>query len=436
MPPALQEGIFHAPGHRSGPSFALLFLETSPDAPAAEVGAALGGIWQMLQALKGGGVADLPGHAVPAGNLTCLIGYGINAFELSGARRALPDELAQFGRFRSPLTLGGGPLLAGSGQLYAADVRKNPATEAVVLQFIGDGTLAVDRAVVETWKVLHDRQRAGSTVLQLAAFFQGFQRDDHRSWIDFHDGVSNLPSQRREEAIVIKDVSAEGDRWTVGGTYMAFLRMAADLAVWRGLSREQQELLVGRDKLSGCPLTANGALTPAAGCPVAGTREAGETGNEAFLEPADPPEASALAMSHVQRVNHHRQDFDARDSLRIFRQGYEFLEPITEAPGFRAGLNFVSFQDTPERLLRILTQPAWLGKTNFGGDPDHPLPGMDRFLTVRAAGIFLVPPAAAGESFPGSSLFMPRPRRNRVASSTTGGARRRSTRSARPVQGE
>jgi hypothetical protein len=75
------------------------------------------------------------------------------------------------------------------------------------------------------------------------------------------------------------------------------------------------------------------------------------------------------------------------------------------SPGFRAGLDFVSFQDTPERLLRVLTQAGWLGGTNFGGDPDNPLPGMDRLLTGRAGGVFLAPPATDDETFPGSSIF-------------------------------
>jgi deferrochelatase/peroxidase EfeB len=113
-----------------------------------------------------------------------------------------------------------------------------------------------------------------------------------------------------------------------------------------------------------------------------------------------------LRQSHVQRANHHVKPASDRNSLRIFRQGYEFLEPLGVAPGFRAGLNFVSFQDTPERLLRILTQDSWLGGTNFGGDPDNPLSGMDRLLTVRAGGVFLAPPVTDEERFPGSSIFL------------------------------
>lgn len=409
----LQEGVYHAPGQRPGAAFCLLFLRAAA-LDAAVIQRALTVLWETYQNLKQGLVAELRDPAlgdvgVPSGNLTVLIGYGIKAFEIPGVRRPAPEELADFGRFRSPLLQGGGPLLANSGQSYASDVSLNPASEHIAVQFIADSELAVSRAVVETWKVLDPMVDAASQLhpLQIVAFYRGFQRDDHRSWIGFHDGISNLPSDQRHLAITIKPPSNPDDAWTEGGSYLAFLRMAVDLRTWTALDRTQQELLVGRDKLSGCPLAgmdAAGKPIPAAGCPVPGTRQITEPGNEAFRT-ASPVADAQLNASHVQRVNHHRNDFASRDSLRIFRQGYEFLEPATEAPGFRVGLNFVSFQDTPQRLQRIFQQDGWLGRTNFGGDPANPLPGIDRLLTVRAAGIFLIPPVVDGERFPGETLF-------------------------------
>ena len=164
------------------------------------------------------------------------------------------------------------------------------------------------------------------------------------------------------------------------------------------------------DKLSGCPLVefdGTGDPVAQAGCPVAGTKEIdpSDKRNAPFREPPSTRDA-LLVKSHVQRANHHVPDPDSRNSLRIFRQGYEFLEPSELAPSIRAGLNFVSFQDTPERLFRMLTQPGWLGRTNFGGDEEDPLPGMDRLLTVRAAGVYQVPPVIADEPFPGSSVLI------------------------------
>jgi deferrochelatase/peroxidase EfeB len=407
----LQEGIYHAKGMRPGDAFGILFLRAAEDKTAAEVGHAISEIWQILQGVKNGQIADLPGHEVPKGDLSVLIGYGQNAFKLDGAQKTLPAELTQ-GKFLSPLPSGGGPLLGGSGLCYASDVRVNAATEEVMLQFIGTSELAVNRAVVEVWKYLNDTTdpvTARSTLL-ISAFYTGFQRDDARSWIDFHDGISNMRSEDRALAIKIKTGGAPEDAWAVGGAYLAFIRVSVDLVAWRGLTKDQQEIIVGRDKLTGAPLVsvdAQGKPVAVAGCPVAGTTQIIDKGNEAFREPANVA-PGPIKSSHVHRANHHLGNISQPASARVYRQGYEFLETCPEPPGFRVGLNFVSFQDTPRRLTKImLTQKSWLGNTNFGGEEDahQPLPGMAKFLQVRAAGMFVVPPVVPGETFPGAAIF-------------------------------
>jgi len=281
---------------------------------------------------------------------------------------------------------------------YAPDVHANMATEAFCVQVIAETKLAVDRAVVETWKTLAD---AAQPALELTTFYLGNQRDDHRSWIDFHDGLSNLRSEDRESVIAIGPGTDEA--WAAGGTYLAFLRLAVDLVGWRRLDRSTQELAVGRDKLSGCPLVGldeSGAPRADPGCPVAGT-EIHETPNDGPF--AEPPEVSdpVVRASHVQRANHHIRPASDFGSRRIFRQGYEFLEWADGPPGFRAGLNFVSFQDTPARLLKMMTAGGWLGSTNFGGDEDA-RPELASLLSVYGAGIYFVPPVVDGEPFPGA----------------------------------
>lgn len=71
MPPQLQEGIYHAPGHRPGRAFAILFLQAGPDVNAALIGTAVQSLWALYQSLKRGEVPDLPRHPVPSGDLTC-----------------------------------------------------------------------------------------------------------------------------------------------------------------------------------------------------------------------------------------------------------------------------------------------------------------------------------------------------------------------------
>ena len=401
---ALQEGIYHRPGQRPGRFFALLFLRADPALDAAAAGAALGDLWAMYVELKAGRVRDLPGVQLPSADddaMTVLLGYGRNAFALDGVARPRPRGLGDDHLFRSALPEGGGPLLRGSGLAYAPEVSANKATEAFCIQVIADSKLAVDRAVVETWKALADRDGPG---LRLTTFYLGFQRNDRRSWIDFHDGLSNLRSADREAVIAI-DPGGDED-WAAGGTYLAFVRLGVDLVAWRALERRAQELAVGRDKLSGCPITgvgADGELLADAGCPVAGTRIWEHANDDRFAEPPETSEPVVRA-SHVQRANHHHRPASDSGSRRIFRQGYEFLEWADGAPGFRAGLNFVSFQDTPARVLRMLTLEGWLGDTNFGGDAAAQ-PRLGSLLSVYAAGVYFVPPVAAGEAFPGAAAL-------------------------------
>lgn len=408
----LQEGIYHAPGRRPGRHFALLFLRVVAGVDAAGAAAALGDLWGMYQGLKAGRVRDLEGAVVPAGDMTVLLGFGRNAFELEGTELPRPRGLADEYLFRSADPAGGGPLLRGSGLRYADDVRANMATEAFCVQVIAETKLAVDRAVVETWKALSD---AAQPALEPTTFYLGNQRDDHRSWIDFHDGLSNLRSEDREGVIAIGPGTDEG--WAVGGTYLAFLRLAVDLVAWRRLSRSGQELAVGRDKISGCPIVAldeDGAPRTDPGCPVAGTQIHEAPNDEPF---AEPPEVTdpVVRSSHVQRANHHIRPSSDFGSRRIFRQGYEFLEwadtrspggsqGTGAPPGFRAGLNFVSFQDTPSRLLKMLTAGGWLGGANFGGDEDA-RPELASLLSVYGAGIYFVPAVVDGEPFPGAAAL-------------------------------
>lgn len=403
MSGSMQEGIFFQEGARPGKFFLITFLATEPGVDAAQVKRCLGSLWRTLSDLKTGLVEDLPGYPVPAGDLKVTIGYGPLAFKLSGTA-AIPSELGPSNRFLSPRTSGGGPLLNGGGLFYEDGLVKNTATEAIAVQFIAETQLAVLRAFVETWKALIDYpgESGAPATLYVAGHFQGFQRDDHRSWIDFHDGVSNLRSgPERENAITIKEDAYRG------GTYLCFLRLLVDLPRWRTLSRNEQELVVGRDKLTGCSLTdvdASGTASREAGCPFAGSSTVIDSGNDGFLEPPLVGHP-VLRQSHVQRANlQHSQNTSDPQSLRIFRQGYEFLEPSVGTPPFRLGLNFVSFQDTPRRVIRLLTRDGWLGNTNFGGAPIGEHAAME-LLKVNAGGIYLVPPVVPGEGFPGEAIF-------------------------------
>jgi deferrochelatase/peroxidase EfeB len=113
--------------------------------------------------------------------------------------------------------------------------------------------------------------------------------------------------------------------------------------------------------------------------------------------PVDLADPTGLGRSHVQRARRH-------PSLRMFRQGYEFVETLDAAPWLRVGLNFVAFQASPLPLVTALRTGSWLGGVAFSGGPDSPAP--PDLLTVRAAGLFAIPPAA-GLEVPGLTALWP-----------------------------
>lgn len=404
----LQEGIYWDAGARPGPAWGAAFLRVRPGISAAKIDEALTGLAGVFAGLRCGRISDLPGVELPRSGLSVLIGYGPKAFAIPSVVKKCPIGLDTKFQFAPPNAAGGGIVLPGSGLSYSEGLVRNPATEEILIQAIGDTSLAVARVFVEIQKYLDDHPDplTGIAPMELSAGFTGFNREDGRSWIDFHDGVSNLKSgTERKGAIEIKKAGTPiGDRWAVGGTYLAFMRLTVDISLWRALSVQEQELAVGRSKVTGCPIEAIDALgapVAASGCPFVGTNSISDPGNSGFTEPP-PVTDPRLLKSHVQRANHHLGPIDRDVSQRIFRQGYEFLDPPGAGRPMHIGLNFVSFQDSLIRVMRVLTLDGWLGGTNFGGAGDSLTKPLLRTL---AAGVFLCPPVVDGEVYPGQSIF-------------------------------
>ncbi len=407
MTDQIQEGVYFRPGERPPDHFAIAFLTLSNAPDPIRVRGLLDDIWNTIERLKSGDVADLPGQPFDPKNLSAFLGFGSSFFRRLALDSAMPPELK---RFRPPKPDGGGSVSLGSGLNYGPDVMRNPADAAISLQFTGDSALSVRRAVVEVWKTIENYSAShGSSPLILSGSYTGFGREDKRSWIDFFDGTSNMRSDQRLAAIQIKERSIQlPDKWKEGGTFLCFMRIRVALKSWKSLSRADQEILVGRDKLTGCPLVVaddGTGSTPIPGCPFSsgGNVEDGE--NEQFRFASRPAGSQELRNSHIHRANQGRSTSSDPESRLVFRQGYEFLDGIDEDGNPVLGLNFVSFQDTPERILGMLKLPGWLGNVNFGGDEANQPPGMDELLTVFAAGFFVSAPVSQDGKFPGREIF-------------------------------
>lgn len=401
MADRLQPGIYFRSKKRPPPCYRLLLLNVSDGADPKTVRRALEETMRMLAALPEGRVRELEGQGEQDIKKTkevfkgfeALLGFGRRFFDTGRHAPVLtamprPDFLAYLARDQVSPAL---PWARGQAE-------GNRGEADIALQLTGHCEAATNRAVVEIWKLLLDAELP----LEIAASFSGFGRPDGRGWLEFHDGVSNIESSERLAAL-----EAGGDpKWISGGTYMAFLRLSVDLSRWRALSRAEQELIVGRDKLSGSPLKGtrraeSGTVVPVAAAPL--DEDASEARRSDHL---DPPQTTdrLIEASHTHRASQNRASPFAAAGLRIFRQGYDFLEDIgPEGP--KLGLNFVSFQRDLGTLQHILHMPGWLGDVNFGG-PTNPQPGEPDpvpLLELQAAGLYAVPPA--GPLFPGAELF-------------------------------
>lgn len=414
MPNEIQEGIYYRAKPEIGNSFCVMSLRAGTATQINAIGDAVGRIWKNLIKLKNGITVGLKvdSRHRKSGNLTVLVAYGYDLFQIPGSKKERPASFKDIWNFKPPDSEGGGAILDGSGITYSAKTPINHLlTDHVLFQFIADNDFFTNRAVVETWKELYRLEKNGdSAPLRITGLYTGFQRADHRNWLGFHDGVSNIKSHERPLVISIdpRYLSSQ-DSWTINGTYLAFMRMAINLKEWEDTSITEQEILVGRDKLTGCPLISvdkNGKPVKDLRCPVRGTSEVIDRGNESFREHpryGEGTQNKILRYSHIGRARpiDGVQIWDKK-SLRIYRQGFEFLVPSTDSIGLTPGLNFVSFQNTPERLFRALTYEHAIVQKRLGSST---LPNLDRFMSVLAAGIFFVPPRVREEPFPGARIF-------------------------------
>jgi Dyp-type peroxidase family len=415
----LQEGIYLKNKPTVGKSLCTVFFRISEDSTASEVGKAISQLWNMYSELKQGVIKNLTVNRklLLGGNLSVLLGYGPKIFKVVGIKKLAPVDLLENSFFESPRRWADGSVSEHSQLIYSKEISENhAASDHFMIQLIADGEFFSSRALVQTLRELRDiNSGLGKRILQISKWYTGFQSEDKRNWLGFHDGISNIKSNERFKAVAINDTKRLGpdDKWLLGGTYLAFLRITVDIDSWDRLNLYDQEIIIGRDKLTGCPIIGvdrDGKPIKAQGCPVSGTFEIIQDGNEYFREhPSYGMQRnlpyhvndSILKNSHIARsldVNLAKQR--NTEPGRIFRQGFQFLESQNEIPGFRVGLNFISFQNNPKNLFSVIDR-----KPNLMLDDQKSVPPLENFLSVHSAGIFIVPPVVTHEKFPGSNMF-------------------------------
>ena len=386
----VQEGVHFQAHNRKPACMAALFLRFREATTPAQASAVLHDLWALIAGLKQGQVpelreADLDARLpeptlVPAGGLKVLFGFGARQLRgeqpailrnaVSAYLRSLPSRpmRTDFG-YPARQQPFGSNLLA-----FDRPYKGQLADSDVVFQFTGDDDLAVSRALVEVEQRLAS-QHAFTTSVSYAT--KGFSRSDKRGWFGFHDGINNLKRSERPEVIALPKPRYNAAAYT-GGTFMSFMKLETPLEAWRARSVNEQEALIGRKKSSGVEFERRQGINLPNG---AGPVTPGPLRNPEFV--------------HGKQFHIHRARRNG--TQRMFRQGYEFHEWDETAMRSVVGLNFVAFHRTPNTSQFVVSDSEWLGGSALGDDGS--------LATLRAVGLFFVPPRRGDGELPGQELL-------------------------------
>jgi putative iron-dependent peroxidase len=271
-------------------------------------------------------LADVPalkrsvGFRVPEAELSCVVGIGAALWDrLGGAAR--PADLHPFRELAGPR-------------------HTAPATPGDLLFHLRAHRFDL---CFELAQRLTERLRG---LAQVVDEVHGFRSFDERDVLGFVDGTENPEGAAAADAVLIGDE----DPAFAGGSYVIVQKYLHDLRAWDALPTQEQELIIGRTKLSDLEL------------------------------PDDvKPENSHLALNVITGA-----DGEERQIMR-------FNMPFGRVGAEEFGTYFIGYASTSELIEQMLTNM-------FIGDPPGNTDRVLDFSTAVTGNLFFVPPADLLES--------------------------------------
>jgi putative iron-dependent peroxidase len=261
------------------------------------------------------GIKRSVGFRVPEAELSVVVGIGAGLWDrLVGGPR--PADLHPFREL--------------SGARHTA-----PATPGDLLLHIRAHRFDL---CFELAQRLLDRLRGFAEVVDEV---HGFRSFDDRDVLGFVDGTENPEGETAVDAVLIGDE----DPAFAGGSYVIVQRYVHDLDTWDALSTEDQELIIGRTKLS-----------------------------DIELPDEDKPPNSHLALNVITGP-----DGEERKVMR-------FNMPFGRVGAAEFGTYYIAYAKTSELIELMLTNM-------FIGDPPGNTDRILDFSTAVTGGLFFVPPA-------------------------------------------
>jgi len=193
-----------------------------------------------------------------------------------------------------------------------------------------------------------------------------------RNLMGFKDGTVNSNAHPPADLDSTLWAGSEGPAWMNGGTYLVYRRIRMALEHWDRLPPNQQEQVIGRNKVDGSPLGATGEFAPI------DLDQRDSSGNLVIPATAHVRMAAPVANNGAVIV---RRAFSYNNGTTPF---VERWPPWRQALEYDAGLLFLGYQKDPRTaFVPMFTKMALSDALN-------------QFTTHTASAVFAIPPGASG----------------------------------------
>ncbi len=187
-----------------------------------------------------------------------------------------------------------------------------------------------------------------------------------RNLFGFKDGTANVLS---DDAEALERWVWADDGWMAGGSYLVARTIQMTIESWDRTRLQEQELVVGRTKGEGAPLSGGTEMT-----------------EPDFAMTSSTGDFAVPSTSHV-RLAHP----DTNDGVRLLRRGYNYVDGNNDLGQITAGLFFLSFQRDPAQFVQVQTSL----KTD----------ALNEYIRHIGSALYAVPPGARPGEHIAQGLF-------------------------------
>ncbi|HET7169513.1 MAG TPA: iron uptake transporter deferrochelatase/peroxidase subunit [Candidatus Limnocylindrales bacterium] len=296
-------------------------------------------------------------EGLPASGLTVTIGLGPSLFERDGVDRygiaaRRPAELQRLPSFTGDAL----EPASSEGDLCVQVCADDPQVAVHAVRNLA--RIAAGRAAIR-WSQLGFAGTSATEAVERTP----------RNLLGFKDGTNNILGAN--EAIVDQHVwlpPTSQPTWFAGGTYLVVRKVRMALEAWDRQPVAAQQVVIGRTKLVGGPLS----------------------GGDEFTAPDF--EATSDGVPSIDRAAHVRLAHPSSNGgTRILRRGYNYVDGTDTNGRLDAGLLFISFQRSPGQFIDI--------QRSLAEDL------LDPFIRHIGSALFAIPPGASKGGFVGETLL-------------------------------